>query len=232
MKYKRVNMTTNLAPKMTANLTAKFALAVLLALLAPASLRAGTITVVNLPATGTDAATGITTNKHYVCAIDFGNNGSPPGNINGVPFIHPDLGNQTVNSYTNSDANFGGMYIISSGGSAACKLARTSSSGQGSLSTQADGNMFGLLTDLIFVGSAAPVGSWLKQEYDSLTIGHQYSLRIYYRYWGNAHGDRTQTVYFNGEGANQGYSGNPLDEDAGGAHYLEYDFTASATNVF
>jgi hypothetical protein len=67
---------------------------------------AGTITVVNLPATGTDAATGITTNKHYVCAFDFGNNGSPPGNINGVPFAHPDLGNQTVNVTNILDPNY------------------------------------------------------------------------------------------------------------------------------
>src|ERR1035441_6419952 len=227
-------MMTNLTPKMTANLTVKFALAVLLALLAPASLRAGTITVVNLPATGTDAVTGITTNKHYVCAFDFGNNGSPPGNINGVPFTHPDLGNQTVNVTNIIDPNFGGQVIMSSGGPVVngCKLARTSNSGQGSLSGQANGNMFGLLTDLIYVGTAAPIGSWLRQECDNLTIGDQYSLRIYYRYWGNAHGDRLQNVGFNGEGTWQVYSGNPLDEDIGGAHYLEYDFTALATNVF
>ena len=70
------------------------------------------------------------------------------------------------------------------GAGSACKLARTSNSGQGSLASQADGNMFALLTDLLYVGSSAPVGTWLQQEYDNLTIGHAYSLRIYYRYWG------------------------------------------------
>jgi len=194
-----------------------------------------TFSVATLPATNTDLATGITANKHYVCAFDFGNSGSPPSDINGVPFTHFDPGNQTVNVASAVDPNFGGQVILSSGpppgSTSPCKLARTSNSGQGSLSTQADGNMFLLLTDLIFVGSAAPVGSWLEQEYDNLTPGHPYSLRIYYRYWGNSVGDRLQNLYFNGEGTWEAYPVNPLDEDSGGAHFLEYDFTASATNV-
>jgi hypothetical protein len=207
---------------------------VLLALLSSVSTRAGNITLVNLPATGTDAATGITTNKHYVCAFDFGNRDTTTYRVNdGVPFAHFDPQNQ-INNVTNViDPNFGGQVILSSGGpvNPGCKLARTSNAGQGNLAGQADGNMYYLLCDLIYVGNAAPIGSWLNQEYDNLTIGHPYSLRVYYRYWGNARGDRLQNVGFNGEGTWQVYSGNPVDEDLGGAHYLEYDFTASATNV-
>ena len=231
MAYMRVTMGTIRTPQRTANLTPKIALAVLLALLAPVSMRAGTITVVNFPATGTDAATGITTNQNYVCAFDYGNQSTNTFSVNGVPFAHFDPGNQIVNVTNVIDPKHGGQVILSSGGpvNPGCKLARTSNSGQGSLSTQADGTMFSLLTDLIYVGSAAPVGSWLQQEYDNLTIGHPYSLRVYYRKWS---GNRLQNVYFNGEGTWQPYSGNPLDEDVGGAHYLEYDFTASATNVF
>ena len=230
--YKYVNMMTNLTPKMTANLTSKFALAVLLVLLAPASLRAGTISVVNLPTTGTDAATGITTNKTYVCAFDFGNKDTVTYSVNTVPFAHFKVTANNTFLVTNwVDSVHGGQVVVSTS-VANHGLNVTSSSGQGSLANQADGQMFNLLTDLMFPGNSAPIGGWLQQEYDNLTIGHQYSLRIYYRYWGNAHGDRTQLIYFNGEGANQGYSGNPLDEDVGGAHYLAYDFTASATNVF
>jgi len=201
-----------------------------------ASIRAGTITLVTLPATNTDLATGITPGKHYVCAFDYGNGGATVS-VNGVNFVHFDPGNQTVNITNIVDTNFGGQAVLSSGppngSSAACKLARTSNSGQGSLASQAGGNMFTLLTDLIYVGSSAPVGSWLQQEYDSLTIGHPYSLRIYYRYWGNTPGDRTQNIFFNGEGTWQPYPSNPLDEDATkAAHMIEYNFTAAATNVF
>lgn len=208
-----------------------FALAVAVALLMPWLSEAGTITVANLPATGTDAATGISTTNTYLCCIDFGNSANPPGNINGVQFIHPNLGNQVVNTTNGVDAIHGGSYTITTGGPAACEIAETSSTTQGSVTNQADGNMRALLTDMIYVGSSAPVNSWLNQTYGGLIPGHPYALRIYYRYWGNTVGGRPLNVYFNGEGMPQAYSGNPLAEDAGGAHYIEYDFTASSTNV-
>ncbi|MGH7978199.1 MAG: hypothetical protein ACREE6_02405, partial [Limisphaerales bacterium] len=200
-------------------------------LLIPQWVQAGTITVGNLPATGTDAAAGISATNTYLCCIDFGNSASPPGNINGVPFIHPDLGNQAVNTTNGVDSNHGGSYTITTGGPAACEIAETSSATQGNLSSQADGNMRASLTDMIYVGSSAPVNSWLDQTYGGLVPGRPYALRIYYRYWGNTVGGRPLNVYFNGEGTPQAYSGNPLAEDSGGAHYIEYDFTASSTNV-
>lgn len=187
----------------------------------------GVITVVDLPATNTDAATGINTTNTYLCCIDFGNGATFPGNINGVPFIHPDLGNQIVNTTNGVDANHGGSYTITTGGSAACQIAQTSGTTPAS---QADGNTAAMLNDMIYVGSAAPINSWLNQTYGGLVVGRQYALRVYYRQW--AVDTRTINISFNGEGTNQLYSGNPLDEDAGGAHYLEYDFTAATTNVF
>lgn len=214
------------------SLTTIAASAVLLTLLTTASAQAGTIAVVNLPGTNTDAASEITTNKTYVCAFDYGNRNTTIYSVNGVLFTHIDPGNQLVNSLTVPDTNYGGQVVLSSGGSAACKLARTSNTSQGNLAAQADGNMYNLLADLIYVGSAAPTNSWLEQEFDGLTVGHQYSMRVYYRYWGNAHGDRLQNFTFFGEGANQAYAGNPVDEDAGGAHFIEYNFTATATNAF
>jgi hypothetical protein len=203
------------------------AAAIAVALLMPWSSRAGTITVVNLPATGTDAATGMSTTNSYLCCIDFGNNASPPGNINGVPFIHPDLGNQIVNTTNGVDASHGGTYTITTGGSAACKIARTSST---TPAGQADGNTWKMLNDMIYTGSSAPVGSWLNQIYGELIVGDQYALCIYYRQW--AVDTRTINISFNGEGTNQAYSSNPLNEDVGGAHYIKYVFTAATTNVF
>jgi hypothetical protein len=197
------------------------------ALLTAASSLAGTITVVNLPATGTDAATGISTTNSYLCCIDFGNNASPPGSINGVPFIHPDLGNQIVNTTNGFDASHGGLYTITIGGSAACMIARTTST---TPAGQADGNTWKMLNDMIYTGSSAPVNSWLNQTYAGLIVGDQYALRIYYRQW--AVDTRTINISFNGEGTNQAYSGNPLNEDVGGAHYIKYVFTAATTNVF
>ena len=188
---------------------------------------AGTISVANLPATGTDAATGIATTNAYLCCIDFGNSTTPPGNINGVPFIHPDLGNQIVNTTNGVDSNHGGSYTITTGGPAACKIARATSTAPGG---QADGNTWLMLNDMIYVGSAAPSNSWLNQTYGGLIVGRPYALRIYYRQW--VVDTRTINISFNGEGTNQLYSGNPLNQDVGGAHYIEYDFTAATTNVF
>jgi hypothetical protein len=91
----------------------------LAALLTAASSVAGTITVVNLPATGTDAATGISATNTYLFCIDFGNNTNPPSNINGVPFIHRDLGNQIVNTTNGFDGEccgrFSRKYLTASG---------------------------------------------------------------------------------------------------------------------
>ncbi len=218
----------------------------LLSLLPAISTRAGTITVVNLPPTSTDLATGINTNKTYVSCFDFGSANATVYSVNGVPFVHVRSAANNVYLITNwVDTNVlhGGQIIVTTGVTNK-GIDVTSSSSQGGLANQSDGNMFSILTDVMYPGNGAPIGGWIQAEFDNLTIGHPYSLRIYYRFWGNANGDRTQNFWFNGEGTWQPYSANPLDEDAGtngvlpngaichGARYLEYDFTASATNVF
>ncbi len=209
---------------MTRNLNSKLVLAVFLALLAAASIRAGTITVTSLPATGTDAATGINSTNTYLCCLDFGN-ATAVGSINGVPFEHlsfPDT--STVNSGT--ETNHGGTWNIS----ANLDLKSTSGSPV-SAGSQADGNTAIMLTDIGYVASSAPAGSWLVQDYGGLSAGAAYALRFYYRQWSTT-GPRSIDISFNGEGTNQAYSGNPLNEDAGGAYYLEYDFTAKSGGVF
>jgi hypothetical protein len=221
-------------------------LAALAALAGAFSARAGTIMAVNLPPTNTDIATGITTNKTYVCAFDYGSQNTTTYSVNGVPFAHFKTAAQNtylVTNWIDTNAGHGGQVIVTTS-AANHGIDDTSSATQGSVANQADGNMRSILTDLMYPGNGAPVGGWIQQEYDNLTIGHPYSLRIYYRYWGNSPGDRTQNFSFNGEGTWQAYSGNPLDEDAGtngvlpnglichGARFLQYNFTASATNVF
>jgi hypothetical protein len=209
--------------------------AVLLTLLMTASLRAGTITLVNLPTNSTDIATGITANKQYVSAFDFGSLNTNTYSVNGVLLTHFRSAAQNLFPVTNTiDPNYGGGIIIRSAGSTAgiFDIDVTSSGSQGgtsgNVSAQADGNMRSVLTDLMYTGGAAPVGSWLQEECDNLIVGHQYSMRVFYRQWSS---NRQQLVYFRGEGTNQPYSGNPVNEDIGGAHYIEYDFTAATTNV-
>jgi hypothetical protein len=198
--------------------------AVASALLATASIRAGTITVGNLPATGTDAATGISTTNSYLCCLDFGN-GTAVGSINGVPFEHLGFPN-TATANSGTETNHGGTWNIT----ASLNLASTSG-GSVSASSQADGSTAILLTDLGYVASSAPANSWLVQNYGGLSAGAKYALRFYYRQWQTT-GTRAINIAFNGEGTNQPYSGNPLNEDIGGAHYLEYDFTANSGSVF
>lgn len=218
--------------------------ATLLPLVTASPVRGGNITVMNLPSTGTDLATGITTNKTYVSAFNFGSQNTTVYSVNSVPFAHPKTAANNIYLSTNwVDTVHGGQVIAST--SAANKGVDVTSSGtQGNLAAQADGNMRSILTDVMYSGNGGPIGGWLQEEFDNLTIGHQYSLRIYYRFWGNAVGDRTQDFSFNGEGTWQQYSGNPLDEDLGtngtapngatcqGARFIQYDFTADATNVF
>ena len=208
------------------------AAAALLTFSATTSAWGGTIVVVDLPATNTDAGSDISTNKQYLCAFDYGS-GSGAAPINGVPFTHFGWTANNVFATTNTvDTNFGGRVVLSTGGPAANKVNCTSSASQGNLAAQADGNMRTLLTDLVFPGGVGAAGAWLQQEYDNLIPGNSYSLRIYYRYWGNTVGDRKQEVYFTGEGYSQPYPANPLDIDAGGAHYIKYNFVAIKTNVF
>ena len=205
---------------MNTNLTSKFALAALLALLTTASTHAGTITLGNLPATGTDAATGISAANTYLCCLAFGTNANV--NINSVPFqqVHP---GGVAPPFNGTDTAHGGTYSLQANHN-------LNSTANGNASSQADGNMRAMLGDVVFVQSSAPVGSDLNQTYGGLTAGSNYTLRLYYRQWVSPE-TRTINVYFSGDGATNGYAGNPLNESAGGAHYLEYDFTAASTTV-
>ena len=207
----------------------------LVTLVTAASTRAGTITIVDLPATGTDGASDITNSKTYVCAVNYGVTNAPSVTnviVNGVTFYHFGPVDNKFTTTNSVDSINGGRFVLSCGGPNANLLRTQNNPGQGAVATQADGNMFIVLSDEVFPGGVGAAGAWLQQEFDNLTPGNSYSLRIYYRYWGVAVGDRLQNAYFTGEGYQQAYTNNPFDIDAGGAHYIKYNFVAIATNVF
>jgi hypothetical protein len=193
-------------------------------LLAAASIRAGTITLVNLPATGTDAATGISTANTYVCCLAFGSSANVT--INSVPFQQVKPGG-VAPPVSGTDSTHGGTYTLNANHN-------LNSTSNGNAPSQANGSTETMLVDVIFVQSSAPVGSDLDQTYGGLTVGAQYALRLYYRQWSSPD-NRQIYVWFNGEGTNQQYlnaaTTNMLNESAGGAHYLEYDFTAASSSV-
>jgi len=193
-------------------------------LLAAASIRAGTITLVNLPATGTDAATGISTANTYVCCLAFGSSANVT--INSVPFQQVKPGG-VAPPVSGTDSTHGGTYTLNANHN-------LNSTSNVNAPSQANGSTETMLVDVIFVQSSAPVGSDLDQTYGGLTVGAQYALRLYYRQWSSPD-NRQIYVWFNGEGTNQQYlnaaTTNMLNESAGGAHYLEYDFTAASSSV-
>ena len=203
------------------------ALAVLLILFTDASLRAGTTTIVSIPPTGSDVGSGIDPTNAYVCAFDYGNSASAIS-INSVPFYHFQLvANNTIQVTNVIDTFHGGQVILSAGGPNNSKLAVTANTT--GLSTQADGSMVTMLTDCVYPGSVSLPYDWIKQEYDNLNPGNQYSLRIYYRRWNNeATSTRLNSFTYDGDSTNLTVI---VDPDTGGAQYIAYDFTAYRTNV-
>jgi len=211
---------------MTTILTPKFALAVLLSLLATASIRAGAIAVVALPATGTDAATGINstigTNTNYLCVLAFAGSAFS-GAVNGINFTPVNLDGATQSGY---DPNYGGTWTASTTDSLGFKDVTGGS--PANLNTQANGNMAFVLTGASYLG-VAPVATTATLNFGYLTPGALYSLRYYYRQWDTGDSPtRPVQFIFNGDGSNATFQ---TDEDIGGAYYIEYDFTAASNTV-
>lgn len=199
-------------------------------------LHAGTISVTSLSATGTDAATRINATNIYLCALDFGSV-TTAVSVNGVSFQQLSLsgpGSGVDNKhplFSGTDSNFGGTWTLAANFSdGSTGLAGTSNSGA---TSQADGSMQALLSDLTYLaGPGILVGDTATLTLGNLTPGASYSFRYYYRQW-NTTGTfprRPIDFVFNGEGTNQPFAGNPLDIDAGGAGFIQYNFIA-ATNT-
>lgn len=198
---------------------------------------AGSISAFSLPSTGTDLASGIDSNNMYLCALSFGS-GDKPLCINGVPFqlVHLNRGSDELQRFLSGcDTNHGGTWSASAAIPA----------GDGFLDTddhfaidelvgadvQADGAMLRMLMHMSFVMTQKldlTNGTTIKMNFGGLKVGTKYSLRYYYRQWSK---ERYVDFSFNGEGAEEQYAGNPLNLDAGGAGFIEYDFTAASKDV-
>ena len=94
--------------------------------------------------------------------------------------------------------------------------------------------MASLLRDFAYMaGSGVQSGDNVTLTLGYLIPGASYSLRYYYRQYSTSgtFPRRPINFFFNGDGTNRPYANNPLDIDAGGAGYVQYNFTAATNTV-
>jgi len=185
--------------------------------------QAGTISIVDLPATGTDGAIDISVDKIYTHTFDFGSNA--PVTINGVAFEQGPTANLT-SVYTGT-SSWGYGYTIDD---TRRPMNVWVFAGNDEVQGQADGNSNGLLRDMIFQFNG-PIGESVILTLSDLTPGTTYSTRWYYRRWEDDGMDRTITFKADGESNGTFSDTFETDTDVGGAHYLDYTFTADDTDV-
>jgi len=202
---------------------ARIAAAVLTVLLMCLAAQAGTFTIVDLPATGTDGAIGIRVDKTYTHAFDFGSNA--PVTINGVVLEQGPTA--SITAVFNGTSRQGYRYRITD--------TRTSISvaihAGNDPAAYADGSSAEMLRDMIYHSGSTTIGAGIRLTLSDLIPGTVYSTRFYYRPWGTAGNTRTITVQ--ADGGHHGALFDTLDVelDAAGAHYLDYTFTADDTDV-
>ncbi len=184
---------------------------------------AGTMTIVNLPATGTDAAIGISTAKTYTHAFDFGS--GTPATINGVVMEQGPTATITA-TYTRTSRQGYGYTIADT---------RTTMNipvhAGNDPSSQADGASANMLRAMIYHGGSTTIGAGIRLTLSNLAPGATYSFRLYYRAWGAA--GTVRTITFRGDGGHHGTFSDTMDIelDIGGAHYFDYTYTTDDTNV-
>ncbi len=189
-----------------------------------ATAQAGTFTIIDLPAKGTDAATGISTSKTYTHAFDFGSRA--PTTINGVVFERGPTANLTA-AYTGTSRQ-GYGYTISDT-RATTNISATHAGNDPS--AQADGGCVELLWDMVYHASPTP-GDAMRLTLSNLVPRTTYSTRFYYRTWTEP-SDASRVFNLKADGDKNGAFADTMSfwEDAGGAHYLDYTFTADDTDV-
>jgi hypothetical protein len=198
-----------------------------------------TLSQVQLPATGTDAATGIGSgaNTNYLCVLDFGPAGvASAATINGINFTPVTLAS-SVTSQNGVDPNYGGSWSVTTSdtdgfinfvttGNASSFNDETSD-----VTWQSDGNMQSVLTPsstLVQYG-VGTLSNTISFNFGGLALEGQYALRYYFRQWDtNDFPPRPVLFTFNGNGTN---SSTEIDEEVGGAYYLEYDLAATSGTV-
>jgi hypothetical protein len=186
--------------------------------------QAGTLSVVDLPATGTDDAIDINSGKNYTHTFDFGLNA--PVTINGVAFEQGPTA--TLSSVYTGTSSWGYGYTIDD-----TRRPMDVPVHAGNANVEADGSSNGLLRDMIYHGGANDIslgGEGSILILSDLTSGTTYSTRWYYRPW-NVNDIRVITFKADGESNGIFSDTIELSIDAGGAHYLDYTFTADDTDV-
>lgn len=171
---------------------------------------AGTISIVNLPAEATDAASEIDSSRLYSHTLDFGADWELYREINNVSLEHSDLSD--VSGYSVHPLEGMGFEI---------------SADPGEAHMFADGGMGALLEDYVAPVSAA-AGSIYELRLEDLEPAGTYSLRIYFR----ASNDGLpwlNVLTFNGDGSDLTVEIDPNAVPA--ARYLQYDYVASTSDV-
>jgi len=182
--------------------------------------QAATLTIVDLPATGTDDAIGISSGKTYTHAFDFGSNA--PVTINGVAL---DQGpTSSMSSVHTGTSSWGYGYTIDD-----TRRPMNVPTHAGPSNAPADGSSNGLFMDFIY-HSGGPVGEGSITTLSDLTAGTKYSMRYYYGPFGIS---AARVITFEADGESNGIFSDTIELslDVGGAHYLDYTFTADDTDV-
>lgn len=173
-----------------------------------------TLMIVDIPNTGSDAASGISTLNTYTHKLDFtssGNTGTALS-INGVTF----------NRYAPTLAAAGTFNLGTSATISTTDILQAYTAP--SPSTYADGDMRTLIT-----GATDGRNGTVTISLSNLIEGTQYSTRIYYRNYSGS--NRTGTWTFTGDvtDATKAISVNQSADAL--AHYIAYDFIAAGTSM-
>jgi len=207
------------------------------AMLTGASLSAS-ITLVVLPSSGTDLASGISSSNTYTHAFDFGEGSST--SVNGVSFTagFPDGSGGGVseddgsNPYIMTDGSTSNTLTIDRGGVGLAGIgdslagAYTSKLGR---TTLADGDSFAFFNSFGLIGGDITVGETLTFTIGGLTFGSTYSARLYGEAWTDAADAREITVGANGEDLLVDWSdpNNSGSNAVGTGFYIDITYTAT-----
>ena len=175
-------------------------------------------TIVDLPATGTDAAIDINTSKTYTHAFDFGM--ADEATINDVEFLSIFYVDMIAPMEDTSPQGYG--YVIDDSRETVGIAAHE---GNDDVTTMADGNSAALLRDMIYF-SKATVGDGILLTLKDLVPGTKYSFRYYYRPWDP---DITRPITFKFDGPEDSVFVDTIRVDIDeipGSHYLDYTYIA------
>ncbi len=181
--------------------------------------RAGSLSYVGIPATGSDAGSGIDSASTYTSAVEGGNTTGADRTVNGVPLA------ALVGSGGATTA--GGVTFTASTGSLA-------NAGGANSNTAADGALLAVLGSATFVHGADPDSTQtIALDPSTLAQGTTYDLRLYIGGWSGQ--NRMVNLAFTGDGQDpvgtDFFNEDDATSSAGGfatpnqAYYIDYQYT-------